>query len=86
MNSLLGKKCRDKVTGFEGLVISRTDWLYGCVRYGLQSSELKDDGSVLNTEVFDEAQLELVEKVEEYIPRTTGGARDIPARAKDPTR
>lgn len=37
----LGQVVRDRITGYSGVVIGRTDWLYGCVRYGVQSTELK---------------------------------------------
>lgn len=33
---LFGKKCRDAVTGFEGVCVGMTEWMYGCRQYILQ--------------------------------------------------
>jgi hypothetical protein len=40
----LGAFVKDKITGFEGIVIGRTQWLYGCVRYTVQQRELDSNG------------------------------------------
>lgn len=53
----LGGKVRDRVTGFEGVVVARTDWLYGCSRFGVQSSGMKD-GVPLAAQWFDEQSLD----------------------------
>lgn len=60
MRANLGDKVRDKVTGLSGIVIGRTEWLYGCVRCIVQPQELKDGRPVDNYQV-DEPQLELIE-------------------------
>ena len=83
---MLGKKVRDKISGFEGIVTAKTEWLYGCVRYGVQSQKLKkEDGTVLDEQWFDETQLDIVEgelgheeKKEEGV--SPGGSRKIPPR------
>ncbi|WP_197027939.1 hypothetical protein [Butyrivibrio sp. WCE2006] len=41
-NELFGKKCRDKLTGFEGICFERITWLYGCDKYSLR--QIKEDG------------------------------------------
>jgi len=38
----LGEKVRDLVTGFEGIVVARCEYLYGSARLGVVSLELKD--------------------------------------------
>lgn len=53
----LGKIVRDRITGFEGVVVCRTEWLFLCVRVGVQSQALKD-GEATEPAYFDEAQLE----------------------------
>lgn len=53
-------KVKDTITGFEGIVIARTEWLNGCVRCCIQSQKLKD-GKILDTETIDEGQLEIIE-------------------------
>ena len=59
-----GEIVRDVVTDFEGAVIARTEWLNGCVRYGVQSRKLKNEAPV-DTQWFDAQQLE---SRDEFIP------------------
>lgn len=54
----LGDKVKDTITGFTGIVVSRTVWLNGCIRLGVQGP-LKD-GKVPDAEHFDESQIALV--------------------------
>lgn len=70
----LGDTVRDTITGFEGVVIAATEFMYGCRRLSVQPKELKD-GSVREAETFDELQLEVVEPTEPREPATTGGPR-----------
>ena len=55
----LGVEARDKVTGFEGIVIARTEWMTGCDQYVLKMKVKKgaipDDG-----QWFDEGTLEII--------------------------
>ena len=53
----LGDRVRDRVSGFTGVVIARTEWLYGCTRFGVQAEELKD-GKPIEAEWFDERSLD----------------------------
>jgi hypothetical protein len=53
----LGTKVRDKVTGFTGIVVCQSKWLFGCKRYTVQPLELKD-GKRTETDCFDEDQLD----------------------------
>ena len=39
---MLGFTVKDIITGFTGVVTAKTVWLNGCIRYGVQSRELKD--------------------------------------------
>jgi hypothetical protein len=58
MNKLkLGDHVKDRITGFGGIAIARTDWLYGCTRYGVQSEELDKDGTPVEVQWFDEQSL-----------------------------
>lgn len=34
----LGERYRDKITGFEGVATARSEYLYGCVRVGLEGA------------------------------------------------
>lgn len=40
----LGDIARDTVTGYQGTVIARTEWLNGCWRLTLQSNTLDKEG------------------------------------------
>jgi len=52
----LGDRVRDKITGFEGVAVARTQYLNGCARIAVQSTVLKE-GKPLDTEWFDEKQV-----------------------------
>ncbi len=71
----LGQKVRDKVTSYAGIIHGRTEWLYGCKRYTVQSQDLKD-GKPIEAFGFDEDALELVEETKHtaaHKPAQTGG-------------
>ena len=57
MKVTLGKQYRDSISGYEGVAIGRTTYLYGCVRVCLSPMKLKDDGDLLPDFWFDEEQL-----------------------------
>ena len=57
---LLGKRCRDIVTGFEGICTGVTEWMYGCQQFVLQPKA--EDGSKKNYwSYFFEKQLEVID-------------------------
>lgn len=53
----LGKKYKDPITSFEGIAISRTIHLSGCIHIGLQGKCGKD-GKLPQAEFFDESRLD----------------------------
>lgn len=55
----LGSRVRDKITGFQGIVTSRHEYLNGCVRFAVQPEGLDKDDKIPEDKVFDEPQLEL---------------------------
>lgn len=55
----LGKKGRDKITRFTGILTARCEFLTGCNRYCIQPQELKD-GKPIDSIYFDEAQIEIL--------------------------
>jgi hypothetical protein len=57
----LGDRVRDRITGFEGIVIGITDWLYQCRRPIVQPSTLTSDGKPTESMSFDEDQLDVLE-------------------------
>ncbi len=56
-NIVLGDRVKCRLTGFEGIVTARTEWLYGCVRWGVQSEKLSDKGLTMEPLWFDDDQL-----------------------------
>jgi hypothetical protein len=54
----LGKKAKDKVTGFEGIIIGRIEYLFGCNQYGLTPPA--KDGKTNDTQWFDEGRIEVI--------------------------
>lgn len=58
----LGDLVRDRISGFQGVVICRSDWIYGCTRFGIAPRDLDKDGGVKEAHYLDENQLEMVEK------------------------
>ena len=81
----LGDKVRDTVTGLEGTVIARHEYLNGCVRLSVQPKEVKD-GKPVDSSAFDIEQLELVETVPLRVVARTGGPHDEPSRPSAPQR
>jgi len=84
----LGDLVRDRVTGFTGTVVCKTEWLNNCIRIGVQPKmELKEGETQKLPEVhyIDEPQLEIIVPLQgaESVrpPRAaTGGDRDEPRR------
>ena len=55
----LGNEARDKITGFQGIITSRVEFLTGCNRYCVQPQQL-ETGKPLDPIYFDEGQIEVV--------------------------
>lgn len=90
MTVQLGDLVRDHYTGFSGVAVGRTDWLYGCSRIHIEPLELRE-GKTIEAQWFDEQRVEVVERRSphdatvprrdpDYSPPQTGGPQ------KDPTR
>ena len=57
MNNL-GKKGKDKVTGFEGIITAKCYHLYGCAQYSL-NPEVDKEGNTREILWFDEGRIEI---------------------------
>ena len=55
----LGDRARDRVSGFQGIVVGRSEYLIGCTHICLQP-EGADDGKLKDSAWFDEPRLEVV--------------------------
>lgn len=53
----LGEKVKDTITGYEGIVMARTEYWTGCNRYGVLSPKLTKDNKPAAWEWFDEPLL-----------------------------
>ena len=67
----LGEILKDKITGFQGVALGRTEYFTECNHYGLQSQVLKG-GEPVGWQWFDETRLVCVEGAEKILkePRT----------------
>lgn len=78
----MGKKARDKVTGFEGVIVAKISYLTGCDQYGITPPA--KDGEVKSTQYFDVGRIEIigaaVTAAEVAGPRDGGPNRDAPTR------
>ena len=54
----LGKEARDKVTGFEGIIVAKGIFLFGCNTYTLAPKAR--DGEVKESRTFDEGRIEIL--------------------------
>jgi hypothetical protein len=55
----LGRKGRDKVTGFEGIITGKVKWLYGCDQYVI-APEATKDGKLGDSYWFDVGRIEII--------------------------
>lgn len=80
MDSLLGKKAKDKVTGFEGIIIGRAEYLFGCAQYGIVAPA--KDGVTKGAEWFDEGRIEVtgegIDPASVKVKDNGGPNRDMP--------
>jgi hypothetical protein len=81
----LGNLVRDSITGYEGVVVGKTLWLYGCDRCAVQTREFKD-GKVPDAEWFDDQRLVILADTAPVVSpdstATTGGPQNDPRPAR----
>jgi hypothetical protein len=77
----LGYKVKDTITGFEGITISKTEYLHGCTQWGVKSKGLHE-GKPIPMQWFDDPRLEVVKKLKverrEGSDPTPGGPKPTP--------
>lgn len=84
MKLKLGDEAKDRITGFQGIVVAVTEWISGCTRTTLQPPMGKD-GKMPEGQTFDEPMLELVKSSKVKVgPKDTGGPRPEPKQARAP--
>ena len=55
----LGAQVKDRISGYEGIITGRYQYLNGCVQYGVRAQGLHD-GKPIASQAFDEQRLELM--------------------------
>ena len=72
----------DRISGYKGKITARTEWLFGCRRYSVQSKKLNKDGKPIDAIGCDEMALKLVKAAPGGVKiQSTGGPHDEPTRA-----
>jgi hypothetical protein len=84
----LGSKVKDKYTGFTGIAVSRTEFLYGCTRIGIEPTALHE-GKPIESHYYDEQRVEVIEEAEPIVTKAgstagPGGPQRDVRRAPDP--
>lgn len=70
----LGTIAKDIITGFEGIVTARVEYLTGCTQYGLQP-KCVPDGKYPEAQYFDESRLD-GRTVEQIAAKTEAASND----------
>jgi len=70
------EKVKDIITGFVGMIVGRTEWDNGCIRYTVQSPKLDKDGKPLDSQTFDEQNLVSVDS-SKVVRRSISGGPSI---------
>ncbi len=78
----LGKEVRCKVSGFTGIVTSRTEYLNGCVQYGIRP-KIDKEGKMVESSFIDSQQLEVIGDGVSVEAEPTGGESDDIAKISD---
>ena len=58
----LNLNVRDKVTGFKGMILGRTEYSTGCIQYGICPTELTKEGKFPEWTWLDEDRLVMVKE------------------------
>lgn len=82
-NVKVGDRVRDPLSQLEGVVVARTEWLYGCIRVTFQPTGNKD-GKPFDNHTVDEPQLEVVALHDDPPAERSGGPRDDQAALRRP--
>jgi len=76
----LGKKGRDKITGFEGIITGKAEYLFGCTQYNLVPP--MREGRLPDIQWFDEGRIEIlgegVTPEDVQVEKNGGPNRDAP--------
>ena len=75
----LGDRVREDISGYEGVVVARSEYLWGCVTYWVKAEGLDKDGKPHEGEWFDAERLTPVRAPSKPLGSVTGGpCRPVP--------
>ncbi len=74
-----GSRVRDIITGYQGIVGGRTQYLTDCVQYGIVKEGLDKDGKTVGWLWLDESRLNLVKENAVKINETSEPAGPAPS-------
>lgn len=74
----LGVQAKDKITGFRGTVVGRTEYITGCHQV-LLSPPVKADGSHVEGHWYDEQRIEVIDSTPIVLDNGRTPGCDIPA-------
>lgn len=77
---MLGKLGRDKVTGFEGIIVAKALHLFGCNNYYLTPKA--KDNEIKDSVWFDEGRIEVIKGEEVKVTKPEGLTFDAPELGK----
>ncbi len=75
-----GDLVRDTITGLEGIVVCRSEWLNGCVRITIQPKKLSEKGVPVEPSTVDIEQVKMVKKRAHFQCDPSGGPMPAPKR------
>jgi hypothetical protein len=58
----LGEVVKDRITGYDGVVMGITAYLTGCIQYGVLNQKLDKDGEIKEWRWFDQTRLVTTKK------------------------
>lgn len=76
----LGDLAKDTITGYQGIVIGKTEWLHGCTRLILQAQTLHE-GKPIDAITVDEPQCEVITSAAYTGSHDTGGPHGADPKA-----
>lgn len=56
----LGDRVKDRISGFSGIVVSRSEAIFGCNRYWVEPEQMHD-GKPIDGRWFDEESIEVIQ-------------------------
>jgi len=69
----LGDKVKDSVSGIIGIVTQRTEYLNGCIQYGVQPKVTSKNPDEIKTWIIDEEQLTKIGGLKKVKKSRNGG-------------